>query len=263
MIINWTEFLLPYEQAVEELTIKFKSLKKEYDILGEHSPIEYVEGRLKKVDSILDKAKRKGFELSQIEEKIEDIIGIRLNCRFVEDITACVNLIKSRNGFDLTILEERDYITNTKPSGYRSYHILFRYNVMTTLGLKAVKGELQIRTLAMNFWARIEHSLKYKYNFNIPDDIKQRLVASAEAAFNLDWEMSIIRDEIIEAQNIIKVKNALVDEILTNMKALCSFLRIERINDLNAQFIEIFDEGKLDKLREFNEQLKIMAQPYY
>ena len=149
-IINWKELLYPYEQAVEELLLKFKNLDKECRHLGIYSPVDSVTGRLKTPASILDKAGRKHIAPEHIEEEIEDIAGIRILCQFVEDIQKVVDMVRSRT--DMTIVQEKDYITNTKASGYRSYHIIIRYPLSTALGPKEVFAEIQIRTNAMNFW---------------------------------------------------------------------------------------------------------------
>ena len=130
--------------------------------------------------------------------RVYDIAGIRINCQFVEDIYMVVELLKKRQ--DLEIVETRDYISMQRESGYRSYHIHAYYHLETIDGMKKVMVEFQIRTLAMNFWASIEHSLNYKYEGQIPKGIKDRLKQAAEAAAWLDGQMSEIRDEIAEAQ---------------------------------------------------------------
>ena len=117
-IINWKELLYPYEQAVDELMLKFNYIRKEYLRLGMYSPIETVEGRAKSAASIIEKVSRKGISRERIEDDIEDIAGIRLICQFVEDIPKVIDIIRQRDGHDLKIIEERDYITNIKESGY-------------------------------------------------------------------------------------------------------------------------------------------------
>ncbi|MFC0469532.1 GTP pyrophosphokinase family protein [Halalkalibacter kiskunsagensis] len=201
---NWNIFLTPYRQAVEELKIKLKGIREQYQQSSKHTPIEFVTGRVKPVSSILDKAKRKNIPLDKLEEGMQDLAGVRIVTQFVEDIETVVSLIRTRKDFE--IIEERDYIIEKKPSGYRSYHLVLRYPVQTIEGEKKILVELQVRTLAMNFWATIEHSLNYKYSGEIPEDIKMRLQRAAEAAFLLDEEMSIIRDEVREAQEIITKK---------------------------------------------------------
>lgn len=202
--MNWDILLAPYNQAVNELKIKLKGFRNLYDLTSEHSPIEFVTGRVKPVASILDKAKRKGIPLTKIEEEIQDIAGLRIMCQFVDDIEAVSDLIRSRK--DFTVVEERDYISEKKQSGYRSYHFVIRYPVETLKGVKPILVEIQVRTLAMNFWATIEHSLNYKYEGQIPEDVQDRLQRAAEAAFRLDEEMSKIRNEVREAQKIFQRK---------------------------------------------------------
>lgn len=258
--INWKKTLLPYKQAVDELCLKFKSLTNEFLEIGLNSPIESVEGRVKSINSILEKASRKNIYFDHIEEKIEDIAGIRIICRFVEDIDKIIGIVRERNGKDLFVLKENDYIKNTKESGYRSYHIIIKYPLITMEGMREVNCEIQIRTLAMNLWATIEHTLKYKYNGNIPDELKERLKASSEAAYNLDKELGLIRAEILDAQITTKLKNDLVDEIFNTMKKLHYLIKKADMDALNKQFYEIYLEGDIGKLRCFNEKLNIMTQ---
>ncbi|EED2262087.1 GTP pyrophosphokinase family protein [Listeria monocytogenes] len=195
---HWEDFLAPYKQAVEELKIKLKGMRSQFELENNHSPIEFVTGRVKPVASILDKATQKHIALDHLVEEMQDIAGLRMMCQFVDDIEVVVRLLRQRN--DFRIVEERDYITNKKPSGYRSYHVVIEYPVETIQGEKKILAEIQIRTLAMNFWATIEHSVNYKYQGEFPEAINKRLKRAAEAAFQLDEEMSQIREEIQEAQ---------------------------------------------------------------
>ncbi|WHZ05956.1 GTP pyrophosphokinase family protein [Neobacillus sp. YX16] len=195
---HWDQFLAPYKQAVSELKIKLKGMRGQFELDSSHSPIEFVTGRVKPIASILDKANQKGIPLDKLEEEMQDIAGMRIMCQFVDDIHHVVSLLRNRN--DLQIVEERDYISYKKTSGYRSYHVVIMYPVQTIHGEKRILAEIQIRTLAMNFWATIEHTLSYKYKGIFPTDIQMRLQRAAEAAFRLDEEMSLIRGEIQEAQ---------------------------------------------------------------
>ncbi|QDI90876.1 GTP pyrophosphokinase family protein [Salicibibacter halophilus] len=198
---GWAIFLSPYHQAVEELKVKFKSLRDQYQRSSKHTPIEFVTGRVKPMTSIQEKAKRKSISLEHLHTEMQDIAGLRIVCQFVTDIDTVVDMLQSRN--DITVISERDYIKEEKSSGYRSYHMVIDYPVHTIEGTKHVLAEIQIRTMAMNFWATIEHSLNYKYSGEIPEHVKRRLVRAAEAAYNLDEEMSKIQDEVREAQSII------------------------------------------------------------
>ncbi len=202
--LKWDIFLAPYSQAVDELKIKLKGMRKQFDYESRHSPIEFVTGRVKPITSIVDKAKRREIPIPKIEEEVQDIAGLRVVCPFVDDIYEVVEMIQHRNDFE--IVEEKDYIEKNKESGYRSYHVIIRYPVQTIHGEKKILAEVQIRTLAMNFWAINEHSLNYKYSGQIPSDIKNRLKRAAEAAFRLDEEMSKIRQEIREAQQFFRQK---------------------------------------------------------
>ncbi|MDA1475901.1 GTP pyrophosphokinase [Bacillus changyiensis] len=194
---QWEYFLAPYRQAVEELKVKLKGIRSLYEYEEEHSPIEFVTGRVKPVPSILEKAKRKNIPLHNIES-MQDIAGLRIMCQFFEDIHGVVGMLLARK--DFAVVDKRDYINEHKESGYRSYHLVVLYPLQTIHGEKQILVEIQIRTLAMNFWATIEHSLNYKYSGNIPEKVKLRLQRASEAASNLDKEMSEIRGEIQEAQ---------------------------------------------------------------
>ncbi|ANB56357.1 hypothetical protein GFC29_3648 [Anoxybacillus sp. B7M1] len=198
MVKHWDLFLAPYKQAVEELKVKLKGMRTQFEMQGVPSPIEFVTGRVKPIASILDKAQKKNIPLDKLEEEMQDIAGLRMMCQFVDDIKIVVELLRQRNDFE--IVEERDYVTQKKESGYRSYHVVVRYPVQMIYGEKKILVEIQIRTLAMNFWATIEHSLNYKYSGRFPEEIKARLQRTAEAAYLLDEEMSKIRFEIQEAQ---------------------------------------------------------------
>jgi len=255
MILDWKRILIPYEQAVEELKVKFKSIRNEYRRIDEYSPIEFVTGRVKEISSIIDKAKKRNVPLDKIEELIEDIAGIRIMCQLVDDIDKVVNLIRDRDGKDLKIVEERDYIKNIKESGYRSYHIIILYTVQTACGEKEILAEIQIRTLAMNFWATIEHSLNYKFQRNIPKDIRERLKTAAEAAFLLDKEMSEIRDEIMDAQELFSLKSTLIADILSKIQNLYYAVKSDQIQQIQKRFIDLQDNGDIAELKAFNKEL--------
>lgn len=154
--------------------------------------------RVKPVQSIIEKANTRNIPYDRLREEMYDIAGIRIMCQFVDDIEMICSQIRLRE--DMEVVEERDYVENTKESGYRSYHLIIRYRVESIDGPVHILAELQIRTLAMNFWATIEHTLNYKYSGEYPPEIKRRLQNAAEAAYLLDQEMSEIREEIQDAQ---------------------------------------------------------------
>ena len=162
---NWNHFLQPYELAVEGFILKIEGIKKQYQLRRSYCPIEIVTGRVKSPDSILDKAKRMNVKFENISKEVYDIGGVRITCKYIEDVYKVADLLKSRK--DVKLVEERDYIKNIKASGYRSLHLIMRYNVETIDGQVPIILEFQIRTHAMHFWASIEHSLKYKYQKQI------------------------------------------------------------------------------------------------
>ncbi|CUH92585.1 GTP pyrophosphokinase [Herbinix luporum] len=256
----WREILDPYSLAVNELIVKFNHIIEEYRRKGSYSPIELVTGRVKTISSILEKAQKKNIALDDIEEKIDDIAGIRIICQFVEDIYKVVDIIRHRS--DMTIKSEKDYIEKMKKSGYRSYHIIVYYDVETLKGSKRLQVEIQIRTLAMNFWATIEHSLQYKYKQNIPEHIRKRLSSAAEAILILDREMSVVRDEIMDAQNSFTIKANMVADILNNIQNLYKVANKQEVIKIQDEFFRIYQDGDKEELEKFSKNIDLIAQQY-
>lgn len=256
----WKEILTPYIQAVDELTLKFNHVIREYKEKGMYSPIEQVDGRVKKISSILEKAQRKNIPIDKIQNGIDDIAGIRVICQFVEDIYSVVEIIKKRS--DMIVTGEKDYVTNMKPSGYRSFHVIIAYKVETMDGMKEIPVEIQIRTLAMNFWATIEHSLQYKYNKNIPEHIRKRLNSASESIIRLDKEMSSIHDEIMDAQNYFTIKANIVGEILNTIQNLYKVANKREIVQIQDEFYQLYKDEDIEKLERFSRQLDIIAEGY-
>lgn len=257
----WKEILTPYDLAVKELLVKFNHIINEYRSKDMYSPIETVTGRVKSISSILEKCKKKDIPIENITEQIEDIAGLRIMCQFVEDIYKVVEIIKNRS--DMEIHQEKDYIKNVKASGYRSYHLIVTYNVETMEGTRKIFVEIQIRTLAMNFWATIEHSLQYKYRHNIPEHIRKRLNASAEAILRLDEEMSSIHDEIMDAQSSFIIQANIVSEILNNIQNLYKVANKKEVIKIQDEFFSIYKLNDLEQLKRFAKQLDIIAEGYH
>ncbi len=251
---DWGRFLLPYEQAVEELKVKFKTLRTELKKREEFSPIEFVTGRVKRISSILDKASRLSVPMDQLETGIEDIAGIRIMCQFVEDISKVAELIRSRK--DMTLVYEKDYIVNKKESGYRSYHVIVEYPVQTALGMKCVLAEIQIRTLAMNFWATIEHSLNYKFKSSLPENVQIRLKKAAEAAFKLDEEMSSIREEIVESQKLFEDNANVVSKILIDIQELYFYRKVREAAQFQLRFNELWEHEDIWELKRLSLEIQ-------
>ena len=233
-IQNWKNFLMAYEQAVDELKVKLKSIRKEYRRRNEYSPIEFVTGRVKEVSSILEKANKFEIPLDRLEQEMEDIAGIRIMCQFVDDIDKVVELLRVRK--DMQILYEKDYVNNVKASGYRSYHVIIKYPIHS------------IRTLAMNFWATAEHSLNYKYKQHIPEEIKIRLKKAADAAFELDQQMLEIKDEIKDAQKLFEVKSDIISSIMNNILTLISLGKVAEAARYEVLLNRLIEEGEVWEL---------------
>lgn len=253
-MIRWSEFLMPYETAVEELKNKFKGIRNEYRKNNEHSPIEFVVGRVKQVPSIIEKAKKLGLGEDEIDQ-MDDIGGIRIICQFEDDIYKIVEMIHARDGMDLEIVLEKDYIKEVKESGYRSYHLIIRYPIFTIKGLKFVFLEIQIRTMAMNFWATVEHSLRYKYKEELPEHVAEKLKSTANEVYMLDKEMQEIRDEIISAQNLFMHKSNTISQILSGIGDL---EKMERYTEA-GEFRNRFEEINMEKAPDMDEKLEHLA----
>ena len=256
----WRELLDPYQLAVDELVVKFNHVITEHRTRGLYSPIESVEGRLKSIVSILDKMKRKDISMNDIEEKVEDIAGIRLNCQFVEDIDRVVHMIKERT--DMTVTCEKDYISHMKASGYRSYHLIVDYTVNTMKGPKTLNAEIQIRTMAMNFWATIEHSLQYKYKEHIPDYVQKKLIDASRAIIDIDKAMSDVRDEIMDAQNSHQKKENLIKDILNNIQNLYKVANKREVTKIQDEFYKVYVMDDMMQLKHFASQLDIISEGY-
>ncbi|SQF40409.1 GTP pyrophosphokinase [Streptococcus ferus] len=223
MAIDWEEFLDPYIQTVGELKIKFRGIRKQFRKQKRHSPIEFVTGRVKPVESIKEKMLLRSIDEEHLAQDMQDIAGIRIMVQFVDDVDEVLELLRQRK--DMQVVQERDYIHNMKSSGYRSYHVIVEYPVDTIDGQKRVLAEIQIRTLAMNFWATIEHSLNYKYHGDFPEEIKQRLEITAKIAYQLDEEMRQIRDDIKEAQILFDVEKRKLNDGVGNSDDTDEFYR--------------------------------------
>ena len=254
----WRETLLPYDQAVRELLLKFEYLQMEYREAGKYCPILQVSGRVKSISSILAKCRKKSIDLDDLEEKIFDIAGIRIICQFVEDIELVRAMIDARQ--DMSIVSERDYVTKIKESGYRSYHLIIRYCVNTMQGSREIFAEVQIRTLGMNFWSTIEHSIQYKYSDGVPEHVRKKLVKAAQAIVVLDSQMSSVRREIMDAQVSLQIESGIISEILNTIENLYCHCNRREIDRIQEEFYQVYRERDLEKLERFRTELDLLAQ---
>ena len=256
----WRSILCPYELAVKELIVKFEHIISEHRENDLYSPIEQVSGRVKSVASILEKMQRKHIPMERMEEEVEDIAGIRIICQFEEDIETVASLIQNRS--DMTIKSEKNYLKHVKQSGYRSLHLIIYYTVETLNGPRKLQAEIQIRTMAMDFWATIEHSLQYKYKGDMPPHVAERLTNAADAIILLDQEMSSVRNEIMDAQNSSQMQSNLVKDILNNIENLYRVSREREVIKIQTEFLRVFHTKDLKQLERFHRQLDIIAEGY-
>lgn len=191
-------FLMNYQCAVMEVETKFNVLNNRLSIQGEHNPIESVKSRVKSVDSIVRKLDKLGLPISleSAEENLRDVAGIRVVCSFIDDIYRIEECLLAQE--DVKLIERKDYIKNPKPSGYRSLHLIIQTPIYIEDGKKDMYVEIQLRTMAMDFWASLEHKLRYKKNLNphTAAQLAKELEACAEESAKLDEKMLRIRHRI-------------------------------------------------------------------
>ena len=193
---NWKEVTLVYSSALKEIGTKLEILNDEFQHVHRYNPIEHIKSRLKTPESIVKKLKKYGYE-STIENMIEyvnDIAGIRVICSFTSDIYRIADMIANQN--DLKVLSVKDYIVSPKPSGYKSYHMLVLVPIFLSDRIVEAKVETQIRTVAMDFWASLEHKIHYKFEGNAPQYIKDELVECANMVAELDNRMLRLNEEV-------------------------------------------------------------------
>ncbi|TVX97682.1 GTP pyrophosphokinase family protein [Cohnella terricola] len=193
-----TRFMMMYKFALDSLETKIEILKEEFHFLHDYNPIEHTKSRLKTPESIINKIQRKRCDLSfpSIRQNIKDIAGLRITCSFVSDIYRINDML--RNQSDLKIVESKDYIQNPKPNGYQSLHLIVEVPVYMSDRQEQVCVEVQIRTIAMDFWASLEHKIFYKYNEAVPPRLLQELKGAADSAAALDKQMERLHNEISE-----------------------------------------------------------------
>lgn len=195
---QWKSVMFLYDSALKEINTKIEILNNEFVHIYNYNPIEHIKSRLKTPDSIVKKLKRYGFEVTidNMVEKLSDIAGIRIICSFTSDIYQIAEMITKQS--DVTVLYVKDYIKNPKPNGYKSYHMVVTIPIYLTDGPVDTKVEIQIRTIAMDFWARLEHKIYYKFEGNAPAYLQQELKACADVVNMLDVKMFSLNQAILE-----------------------------------------------------------------
>jgi len=193
-----TKFMMTYKFALQEMETKIEILKEEFHLLHDYNPIEHTKSRLKSPESIMKKLYRKNYDLSLagIRSNIRDIAGLRITCSFISDIYRVSEMLSNHD--DLRIIEVKDYIKNPKPNGYRSLHLLIEVPVFMSDHQERVCVEVQIRTIAMDFWASLEHKIFYKFDRDVPEQLLEELKIAADTATALDHRMERLHNEINE-----------------------------------------------------------------
>lgn len=193
------DLMMKYRCTIREVQTKLEVLNDEFSVEYKRNPISFIKTRIKSPESIYKKLKKMGCELTpeNIQEKLNDVAGIRVVCAFIDDIYTVANLLESQD--DITILQVKDYIKNPKPNGYRSYHMIVEIPVFFSSGKTPMRAEIQIRTNGMDFWATLEHQLRYKKGIEEMDGyekISEELTRSAYQLIEMDNEMQRIKNKI-------------------------------------------------------------------
>ena len=197
---SWNTAMLVYNSALKEMGTKVEILNDEFQHVHQYNPIEYVKTRLKTPESIVKKLKRYGYETSipNMMEYCNDIAGVRIVCSFTSDIYRMADMIGRQN--DITVISVKDYIKNPKPSGYKSYHMIVSIPIFLSDRVVETKVEIQIRTIAMDFWASLEHKIYYKFDGNAPAYISHDLQECSKIVSELDEKMLSLNEAILEAK---------------------------------------------------------------
>ena len=197
---NWKEVILIYSSALKQIGTKLEILNDEFQHVHSYNPIEHIKSRIKTSESIVKKLRRYGYEstISNMVEYINDIAGIRVICSFMSDIYRIADMISNQR--DIKVISVKDYLKNPKPSGYRSYHMIVTVPVYLSDRIVDTKVEIQIRTMAMDFWASLEHKIYYKFEGNAPDYISRDLRECSGIVSMLDAKMLQLNEAILEAK---------------------------------------------------------------
>ena len=202
-LLKWTydksleirKIITYYKCAVKEVATKFEVLDEEDSLLNDRNPINGIHTRIKSIPSIMEKLERKGFEVSpeSVEKNLNDVAGVRVICSFEEDVYKLAEAFLKQD--DVTLIEIKDYIKNPKPNGYRSLHLIVAIPIFLEKEKKMMKVEIQLRTIAMDCWASLEHQLRYKKGKEFTEDMQSALLKCADLSRELDSEMDRLRKE--------------------------------------------------------------------
>ena len=185
-----------YDAGIKEVRTKLEILDDEFKIKHDHNPIHHMEYRLKSVNSILGKLEKRGLEVSldSIVTNLTDIAGVRVICNYVSDVYKIADLLIKQS--DIKLIAKKDYIKHPKENGYRSLHLVVEVPIFLAEKVQPTTVEIQIRTIAMDFWASLEHHLRYKADHEVPDGVRDELIECAKTISNLDYKMQGIHEEL-------------------------------------------------------------------
>ena len=185
-----------YDAGIKEVRTKLEILDDEFKIKHDHNPIHHMEYRLKSVNSILGKLEKQGLEVSldSIVTNLTDIAGVRVICNYVSDVYKIADLLIKQS--DIKLIAKKDYIKHPKENGYRSLHLVVEVPIFLAEKVQPTTVEIQIRTIAMDFWASLEHHLRYKADNEVPDGVRDELIECAKTISNLDYKMQGIHEEL-------------------------------------------------------------------
>ena len=199
---SWEEVILIYRSALKQIATKLEILNDEFQHVHRYNPIEHIKSRLKTSESIVKKLRRQGHEstIHNMVQYVNDIAGIRVICSFTSDIYRIAEMITNQG--DIKVISVKDYLVNPKPSGYKSYHMLVSVPVYLSDRIVDTKVEIQIRTVAMDFWASLEHKIHYKFEGKVPEGIENELIECAKMLSELNAKMLLVNDEISTSNSI-------------------------------------------------------------
>ena len=194
---RWEETMFLYESALKQMTMKAEMLNDEFVCRYRYNPIEHIKSRLKTADSIVRKLKQDGYEVTidNMNTRLSDIAGVRIICSFTSDIYQIADVLERQE--DVTVLYVKDYIKHPKPNGYKSYHMVVSVPVYLTDGRRDVKVEVQTRSVAMDFWASLEHKIAYKFEGDAPEALLRDLKSCADMVDMLDNKMYSLNKAIL------------------------------------------------------------------
>lgn len=247
---EWNRALLLYDAALKEVNTKLEILNNEFKLAHQYNPIEHITSRIKTPQSIAKKIRHNNMELTveNIVKYINDVAGIRIICSFTSDIYRIADLIRKQS--DVKVLKIKDYITNPKPNGYTSYHMIVTVPIFLSQEVIETKVEIQIRTIAMDFWASLEHKMYYKFEGNAPSHIRRELKECADIVSFLDQKMLAINEEI----------RTYSDDAMERYRGIVSEMFQSKIKESYGSIMEDDIDEKDMKIKNVPEKVKAIEQ---